>query len=367
MSFWAKIKRRKIFQVTVAYAVLAWLLVQVIVNVEGPLNLPDWADTLVITLLAIGLPVALLFAWFFEPKPSHETGHGGAPAPGSATTRPEAKGQPKRGEIRFCTTPGGHRLAYSRAGKGSALVRTGNWLSHQELDWDMPMMRPVLRDLSSTFELVTYDGRGTGLSDREISEFSLDTMVEDLEVVVDANKLEKFAILAFSQSCAVSIAYAVRHPDRVSHMVFYGGFTHNFRTQEEIDAMATLFAQNWGQANPGTRQIFTSALFPDATKEEADSFNEWQKHSSSPDTAARLFRAVHRIDVREQAKRVSVPTLVMHSKDELGVPLEYAREMAALIPGARLVMLSSRNHIVLEREPAYKQFLDETVAFICAS
>ena len=254
-----------------------------------------------------------------------------------------------------------------RVGSGPKLVRTGNWLSHQELEWELPMMRHLLRDLPRSFELVTYDGRGTGLSDREVTEFSLDTMVEDLEVVVDANKLDRFAILAYSQSCAVSIAYAVRHPERVTHMVFYGGFTHNFRTQEEIDAMATLFAQNWGQANPGTRQIFTSALVPDATKEEADAFNEWQKRSSSPDTAARLFRAVHRIDVREQAKRVSVPTLVMHSRDELGVPLEYAREMAALIPGARLVLLSSRNHILLEREPAYKQFLDETVSFIRAS
>jgi pimeloyl-ACP methyl ester carboxylesterase len=367
LSLWAKIKRRRIFQVVVAYAVLAWLLVQVIVNVEAPLNLPNWADTLVITLLAIGLPVALLLAWFFEPKLAHDHSLAGAEQPESAASSPGAKSRPRRGEIRFCTTPGGHRLAYSRVGSGPALVRTGNWLSHQELDWEVPMMSSLLRDLPRTFDLLTYDGRGTGLSDRGVSEFSLETMVEDLEVVADTNKLDKFAILALSQSCAVSIAYAVKHPHRVSHMVFYGGFTHNFRTQEEIDAMATLFSQNWGRANPGTRQIFTSALFPDATKEEADAFNEWQKHSSSPDTAARLFRAVHRIDVREQAKRVSVPTLVMHSKDEAGVPLEYAREMAALIPGARLVILSSRNHIVLEREPAYKQFLDETVSFIRAS
>ena len=367
MSFWARIKRRKIVQLVIAYAVLAWLLVQIVVNVEAPLSLPGWSDTLVITLLAIGFPIAVLLAWVLEATPAGAPMPHAAPRPETAASSAESQNRPKRGEIRFCTTPGGHRLAYCRVGSGPKLVRTGNWLSHQELEWELPMMRHLLRDLPRSFELVTYDGRGTGLSDREVTEFSLDTMVEDLEVVVDANKLDRFAILAYSQSCAVSIAYAVRHPERVTHMVFYGGFTHNFRTQEEIDAMATLFAQNWGQANPGTRQIFTSALVPDATKEEADAFNEWQKRSSSPDTAARLFRAVHRIDVREQAKRVSVPTLVMHSRDELGVPLEYAREMAALIPGARLVLLSSRNHILLEREPAYKQFLDETVSFIRAS
>jgi pimeloyl-ACP methyl ester carboxylesterase len=125
-------------------------------------------------------------------------------------------------------------------------------------------------------------------------------------------------------------AYAVRHPERVSRMVFYGGFAHNFRTAQEIDAIATLFAQSWGKANP----------------------------------AARLFRACHAIDVRELAKQVAVPTLVMHSRNEPGVPVECGREIASLIPGARFVPLDSQNHLVLEREPAYRQFIDETVAFV---
>jgi pimeloyl-ACP methyl ester carboxylesterase len=244
------------------------------------------------------------------------------------------------------------------------VLRTGNWVSHLEVERDSPSHFPMLRDLSDRFELIVYDGRGTGLSDRDATDFSLDTMVEDMETIADASGVDRFAIVAYSQSCAVSVEYAVRHPERVACMVLFGGFLHNFRTQGEIDAMATLFAQSWGQANPATRQLFTSVLLPDATLEEIDSLNELQREAIEPETAARLFKAGHSIDVREQATRVPVPTLVMHSRNEPGVPLECSREAAALIPGARLIVLDSRNHILLEREPAYRRFIDETCAFI---
>ena len=134
--------------------------------------------------------------------------------------------------------------------------------------------------------------------------------------------------------------------------------------QEEVDALATLFRQSWGQDNPATRQIFTTALIPEATKEEFEAFNDLQREAISPDTASRLFRAVHSIDVREQARQLTVPTLVMHSRHEPGVPPECGREAAALIPNSRFVMLESRNHLLLEREPAYRQYIDETVKFI---
>ena len=270
----------------------------------------------------------------------------------------------RRGEARFCTTKDDIRLAYTVNGSGYPVVKTGNWISHQELEWDSPLIGPMTRDLSVRYRLISYDGRGTGLSDRNVSEFSLDTMVEDMETVVDANKLEKFSVLAYSQSCMVSIAYAVRHPERVANMVLFGGFVSNFRTQEEVDAIATLFAKNWGQDNPATRQIFTTAMMPDATMEEYIAFNEFQRHSIAQDTVANLFRTIHSFDVRELAKQISVPTLVMHSRDEPGVPLENGREMASLIPGARFIALESRNHILLEREPAYQRFLEETFAFI---
>lgn len=363
MSFLAKVKQRKVFQVAVVYAVTAWVIVQIVVTVKAPLNLPGWSDSLVIVILGVGFPVALILAWMLESKPHGTASVDKVPAESDAR-KPGSNNKVVRGDIRFCTTPGGCRLAYSRVGNGTPLLRTGNWISHQELEWNSPGHMPFLRDLSREFELITYDGRGTGLSDREVTEFSLDTMVEDMEVVADANNLDRFAILAFSQSCAVSIAYAVKHPERVSHMVLFGGFAHNFRTQEEIDALAILFKQNWGRDNASTRQFFTAALMPDATKEEFDAFNDLQKHSILPETASLLFKAVHAIDVRDLAKQVTVSTLVMHSRDEPGVPVEYGREIAALIPNARFVSLDSRNHILLETEPAYQRFLDETISFI---
>jgi pimeloyl-ACP methyl ester carboxylesterase len=225
-------------------------------------------------------------------------------------------------------------------------------------------MGPFVRDLSTRFEVVSYDGRGTGLSDREVPEFSLETMVEDMETVADANGLERFALLAFSQSASVAIAYAVRHPERVSHLVFYGAFACSFLAPEEVDAMATLFRKNWGQPNAATRQLFTTALFPDATSEEIDAFNELQRLGISPDSAARLFTACHAIDVREEAKQVEAPALVVHARGEHGVPVESSRVIASLIPNSRFLTLDSSNHIALKREPAYAQFLDETVAFL---
>jgi pimeloyl-ACP methyl ester carboxylesterase len=363
-AFLTELKRRHVYRFGLIYLAVAWLLLQVTVTVQEPLNLPEWSDTLVIILLALGFPLVLVLAWALETKPADVSASAGSVTVESGVSLRDPAGIAKRGDIRFCVTQGGYRLAYSRFGSGMPLLRTGNWLSHQELEWDDFIWGPYLRDLSREFEMITYDGRGTGLSDREVDEFSLETMVEDMEVVVDANRLDKFAILAFSQSCAVSIAYAVRHPERVSRMVFFGGFTHNFRTEEEVRAMATLFAQNWGQDNAATRQIFTSALFPDATKEEFDSFNDFQRRSISPRDAARLFEACHAIDVREEAKKVSCPTLVMHARDEVGVSADYGRLMASLIPDARFVSLNSRNHVVLGREPAYQMVIEEMVAFM---
>ncbi|HMB73563.1 MAG TPA: alpha/beta hydrolase [Gammaproteobacteria bacterium] len=362
-AFLDHIRHRPIYRIGAIYLAIAWLLMQITVSIEAPLSLPSWADTLVIVILAIGFPVALLLAWAGEHKRAELAAapHSAAAGPGTQST---SAVQQQQSDIRFCTTPSGHRLAYSRAGSGFPVLRTGNWLSHVGMDRKLAVFSHMYRDFSQQFELICYDGRGTGLSDRDVELFSLETMVEDMEAVADANGLDKFAILAFSQSCAVAVAYAARHPDRVTHMVFFGGFIRNFRPQEEIDAMATLFERSWGQTNPGTRQIFTTALFPDAGKREIDDFNELQRLSVSPQNAARLFRAAHAIDVREEARRVSVPTLVMHSRDEEGVSMELGREIASLIPNSRFVVLESKNHIILEHEPAYQQFLDEAVSFI---
>ncbi|MEY2615471.1 MAG: hypothetical protein QOH78_1244, partial [Verrucomicrobiota bacterium] len=278
---------------------------------------------------------------------------------------------PYEQEIHFCQTSDGVQLAYSRMGQGFPIVKPGNWMTHLEFDFETPIWRPLYGELSRNHTFIRYDARGNGLSDREVPEVSFEDFVDDLEAVVDAAGIDRFALLGISQGCAVSIAYAVRHPDRVSHLILFGGYAVGWkkraRTEAEKeagDAMLTLMRIGWGQENPAFRQMFTSQFIPGATKEQADWFNELQRISSSPADAVRNFLANGEVDVTSLLSQVKVPTLVMHSRQEARVPFEAGRRMAAGIPGARFVPLESRNHLILENEPAFARFLEEIRSFL---
>ena len=274
-------------------------------------------------------------------------------------------------EIRFCTAPDGVQLAYSMIGQGLPLMKTGNWMTHLEFDLESPIWRHLYEELAKTCRLVRYDARGNGLSDRIVDEISFDAFVRDLEAVVDAAGLSRFALLGISQGCAVSIAYAVRHPERVSHLVLYGGYAvgsnRRARTpaqKEEDDAMLTLMRVGWGKENPAFRQLFTSLFIPGGTKEQADWFNDLQRITVSADVAARISETNGETDVTALLPRVSVPTLVLHAREDTMVPFEAGRRMAAGIPDAQFVPLQGRNHLFLETEPAFGQFLEHTRAFL---
>ena len=274
-------------------------------------------------------------------------------------------------EIHFCTTEDGVRLAYSHIGSGPPLVKTGNWMTHLEFDLETPIWRHFYRELSRDHTLIRYDARGNGLSDRDVEEVSFETFVTDLESVVDAIGLERFALLGISQGCAVSIAYAVRYPQRVSHLILFGGYpvgwakrARSAAEKEQGAAMLTLVRLGWGQENPAFRQLFTSQFIPGGTKEQVDWFNELQRISTTPEDAARNLIATGDTDVSALLAQVSVPTLVMHSRDDARVPFDQGRRVAAGIPGARFVPLPSRNHLILEDEPAFPKFLQEIRAFL---
>jgi pimeloyl-ACP methyl ester carboxylesterase len=274
-------------------------------------------------------------------------------------------------EIRFCTAPDGVQLAYSMIGQGPPLMKTGNWMTHLEFDLESPIWRHLYRELAKDYTLVRYDARGNGLSDRTVDEISFDAFVGDLEAVAAAAKVGRFALLGISQGCAVAIAYAVRHPERVSHLVLYGGFSVGWNKRprsaaekDEDAAMLTLMRVGWGKENPAFRQLFTSQFMPGATKEQAEWFNELQRITVSGELAARIYTAAGDTDVTALLSQVSVPTLVMHARDEARVPFEAGRRMAAGIPGARFVALPGRNHLFLETEPAFGQFLEQFRAFL---
>jgi pimeloyl-ACP methyl ester carboxylesterase/DNA-binding winged helix-turn-helix (wHTH) protein len=275
-----------------------------------------------------------------------------------------------RQQVHFCTAADGVRIAYAEVGQGQALVRTGHWLTHLEYDWESPVWRPFLDSIAAGHRLIRYDARGNGLSDWDPPEISFEASVRDLESVVDAVGLERFALLGISQGAAVSIAYAVRHPERVSHLVLYGGFARGRRmrgSQEEIagsDAVTTLMRQGWGKENPAFRQLFTSLFIPGGTPEQMQWYNDLQRMTTSPENAVRLRDAVDGIDVTELLPKVKAPTLVLHCRNDAMQPFDEGRRVAAGIPGARFVALEGRNHVILQSDPAWPRFFDEVSSFL---
>lgn len=277
---------------------------------------------------------------------------------------------PPRQEVRFCETSDGVRLAWSRVGDGPPIVKTGNWLNHIEYDWESPVWSHVLHWLARGRTLVRYDARGNGLSDWEVPEISFDAFVRDLEAVVDAAGLDRFALFGASQGCAFSIAYAVKHPERVSKLVLYGGFARGRHLRgsaidiEQGEAMLTLMRTGWGQDNPAFRQVFTSLFVPGGTPEQMDWFNELQRKTTSAENAVRLRLVSDRMDVVDLLPSVRVPTLILHCRDDAVQPFAEGRFLATHIPAARFVGLDGRNHLILEDDPGWPRFQREVGAFL---
>jgi pimeloyl-ACP methyl ester carboxylesterase len=295
-----------------------------------------------------------------------------APAPASdAAADPAA--QPARLEqrIRFCTASDGVRVAYATSGTGPPLVKPANWLTHLDYDWESPVWRHWLRELSRDRTLVRHDQRGSGLSDRAVDDLTFDAWVRDLETVVDAAGLERFPLLGISQGCAVAVAYAARHPERVSRLVLYGGYVQgpvaraaDAAERRAAEVMLTQLPLGWGQDNPAFRMFFAARFLPEGTHEQLRWFTELQRVATSPEIAVRLLTTVADLDVTDVARRVHAPALVLHATGDGVIPFDQGRKLAALLPAARFVPLESRNHILLDGEPAWARFADEVRAFL---
>lgn len=274
-------------------------------------------------------------------------------------------------QLRFVTAADGTRIAVASVGDGPPLVRAAHWLSHVEHDLASPVWRPWLEALARGRRYVRYDQRGCGLSDADVRDFSLDAWVGDLEAVVDGLGLERFALLGMSQGGAVAIAYAVRHPERVSRLVLVGAYARGALRRATTEAqrleartLIDLVRVGWGHDNPAFRQVFTNLFIPDGSPEQHRWWSELERLTASPENAARTLAAFYDLDVSALAAQVRVPTLVMHSRGDARVPFEESRLLAALIPQARFVSLDSRNHVLLEGEPAWQPFLDALRTFL---
>ncbi|MEO5596105.1 MAG: alpha/beta fold hydrolase [Lysobacteraceae bacterium] len=274
-------------------------------------------------------------------------------------------------QIRFCTSRDNVRIAYAVCGEGPPLVRALQWGTHLELDWQTPVWRCWLNALTRGNTLIRYDARGCGLSDRDVDDFSTERHLEDLEAVVTACGLDRFALLGMTGGGPYGVMYATRHPEQVSHLVLYGSYLRGRiarsttpEQKDETETLLHLVELGWGRDDPSFRQLYNSQTIPGATPDQFQSFNALLRKSASAANAARLLRVLHADDISRLAPQLRCPTLVMHPREDERVPFEQGRALAAAIPNARFVPLDSRNHLLLEQEPAWRTLLAELEAFL---
>jgi DNA-binding winged helix-turn-helix (wHTH) protein/pimeloyl-ACP methyl ester carboxylesterase len=275
-----------------------------------------------------------------------------------------------RQDIRYCMTSDGVRLAYASIGSGPPLVKASNWLTHLDFEWGSPIWRHWWSALSLHHRVIRYDERGNGMSQGDVADVSFDTWVRDLETVVDAAGLDRFPLLGISRGGPIAIAYAVKHPERVTHLVLYGAFAagmNHVAKPHELEARRALISLTrlgWGLNNPGFCKVFTCRYIPGATPEQEQWFDELQRVSTSPENAARLMERGDNVDIRPMLAQVTTPTLVIHCDRDQAIPAENGRQIAAAIPNARYVSLPGTNHLMLEEEPAWPMFLEELGLFL---
>ncbi|MES2030584.1 MAG: alpha/beta fold hydrolase [Pseudomonadota bacterium] len=277
-------------------------------------------------------------------------------------------------QIRFCKSSDGVRIAYAQSGHGPAMVEVATWLNHVEYDWKSPIWNARLAELTRNYTLTRYDGRGCGLSDQDPEHLTFDDLVADLEAVVNAAGLKQFILLGCCQGGPVAMAYAARHPERVSHLVLYGAYARGKLSRspsqadiDEAETMLKVVELGWGRDNPAFRQVFTALLIPDSKPEQYRWFMDMQRMTISPQNVVRLMRALDRIDIGDTLSDIRSPTLVMHARNDARVPFAEGRLIAHSIPDAEFAPLESDNHLLLEHQPAWRQFFDETARFVRAN
>ena len=294
--------------------------------------------------------------------------HAEPPAPRDS---PAETGTPRQ-RIAYGIAPDGLCIAYASIGDGPPLVKAPNWLNHLELDWESPVWAPLLRDLSRHNRLVRHDARGNGLSDWDAADLSFEAFVADLECVVEAAGCARFPLIGLSQGVAVAIEYAARHPEKVSHLILWGGYAAGWRIEGDADLRAereslmTLFRQGWDRDDARYRQIFSRAFMPHATEAELDAFDLLQRATTTPENAGRALEMFADIDVRHRLAQIETPTLVMHGRGDKRVPFIQGARIAAGMPNAEFITLPTDNHLLIGREPAYGEFLAHIREFLAA-
>lgn len=273
--------------------------------------------------------------------------------------------------IRYVRSADGVQLAWAEAGTGPVMIKAANWLTHLEYEWESPVWRHWIRFFSDNFRFVRHDERGCGMTDTNVGDLSLERWVEDLEAVIEASGVqEPFSLLGISQGGPICVAYAVRHPERVSKLVLYGAYARGVFQRGDPDrssfyrAMIDLVRLEWGSDNPTFRQVFTSRFIPGGTDEQLGWFNDICRKTLTPEIAARLLESRADLNVTELLGKVQTPTLILHARGDVVAPITEGHILATGIPGAQFIELDSNNHILLEQEPAWDRFCHEVLEFM---
>jgi pimeloyl-ACP methyl ester carboxylesterase/DNA-binding CsgD family transcriptional regulator len=273
--------------------------------------------------------------------------------------------------VRYCTAADGVRIAFEQLGSGPPIVKSANWMSHLDEDRDSPLWRHWLGLLTDGRQLTRFDGRGFGLSEREPADLSFDGMVADMEAVVDAARLPRFPILGFCHGGPIAVAYAVRHPERVSALVLCGTYAQGRAVRNptpqdaaERELLLRLIALGWGQDSPAYRQVFATRALPQAPAEALSAYCDIQRASATPQQAQRLTELFWHLDVTALLPQLRCPVLVLHARRDDLVPFSQGQLLAQRIDGARFVALDSANHDLLADEPAWPVLVDAVGAFL---
>lgn len=273
--------------------------------------------------------------------------------------------------VHYCTTADGVRIAFEQSGAGPAVVKSANWMSHLDEDRDSPLGRPWLDLLSQGRRLIRFDGRGYGLSERDPPALNFEGMVADLEAVADAARLDRFPLVGFCHGGPIAIAYAVRHPERVSALVLCGTYAQGRAVRDrspadaaERELLLQMIELGWGQNTPAYRQVFASRAMPEASAQAHAAFCAIQHASATPQQAQHLTRLFWQIDVSALLAQVRCPVLVLHARRDEVVPFAQGQLLAQRIGGARFIALDSSNHDLQADEPAWAVLCESVRDFL---
>lgn len=217
-------------------------------------------------------------------------------------------------------------------------------VSHIENYWDEPRVARFLNRLGGFCRVVLFDKRSTGLSDRVANQPAMDERMDDLRAVMDAVKIERAVQFGISEGGSLATLFAASHPERSQSLIVYGGFARFFHwipTDEGFDALISYIDERWGSGE--SLPLFAPSWANDAALRQW--WGKFERLGASPSAAIALMRMNREIDISGILHSVKIPTLVIHLTDDTLISVEGGRELAAGIPGARLVEIPGKDHL----------------------